>query len=912
MSHNACGPINHRDRSSCRRGLWLLVTLAMLEVVGLVGADAAADDAATQPVGSSPLALLDLPQAGSLAGRLVDAPAEAIGSRTTLLWQSPAFVGPFEFALDGIVGIRFPQSEKPRLPEAAGDWRIELVSGDQFAGGIESIDERHVVATIGSAASPTRLVVRRDVVKSVFRDELGASFVGNNGLASWQQGKPDTWRQENGRLISAAPGAKLFREFKAGARTRYDLSLSWRQRPTVRIDFGNGAASDSAGAYRLELSPDGMVAVREEKGSAVAGDDGADLEPCGELPENGLTLTVFIDQDAGRLAVMLPDADKPIADLAIPSAGGKTGGGVEFTVVTGTAALDSLRVSPWRGGSLSLDDTRAGAIRLRDGELLAAVVAGVEKGSGVAVVRAAADAAGGEPRPIPLDTIEEMLFPSAADVAGERKVAGRRGVQATDVYGSRLSGKLLRVEEGAVWLLHPAIEGPVSMPIATLATLVSLEQSAKEQKLPGRLGRLACQAGSLWGCLAKDDGATGGDPPASAAIAWQPQGSLNASPIVMPEDGSQPQATITYVETPSGGVAASGANAIGGIGGNIHTVNNRPAVFGLIADYPAQRAGVRQGEMILAIAPRGDGRFVDTAGLSMEDAQHLLRGWVGSKLQLRLQMNGQERSREVGLVRQSIPQLGGNPQLLQQTLEAYDRLLPPEVVQVDQNAPDWFGSRLILRTGETLPCRVEAIDDVGVRVLLQGGEPTTVAADQVQAVELVPAVARLLTAEKIRSLTMLPRSQRQQPPTHVLRSVQGDYLRGRLVSMDTQTVRIAVEANPNGKPLSIPRSDVSRLIWLHPENLETPWTPPQPQGGQGLFVESVSGSTQRLRMTATGLEGNLLVGTSPVVGPCRIDLEKIERLLIGRAIDNTPRSLPYAQWKLQPAPEPRNLPPRNP
>ncbi|MCX7414257.1 MAG: PDZ domain-containing protein, partial [Planctomycetia bacterium] len=826
-----------------------------------------------------------------------------------LLWQSPAFVGPFEFALDGIVGIRFPQPEKRRLPEAAGDWLIELVSGDQFAGGIESIDEQHVVATIGSAASPVRLVVRRDAVKSVFRSELGATFIGSDGLASWQQGKPGTWRQEDGRLISAAPGAKLFREFKAGARTRYDLSLSWRQRPTVQIALGMGGAQEVPGAYRLELGPGGMVAVREEKGSAD-GDSAADLEPCGDLPENGLTLTVFIDQDAGRLAVMLPDADKPIADLAIPSTGGKTGGGVQFTVVTGTAALDSLRVSPWRGGSLSLDDTRAGAIRLRDGESLAAVVVGVEKGSAVALVRAAADAAGGEPRRIPLDTIEEMLFPSAADVAGERKVAGRRGMQATDVYGSRLSGKLLRVEEGAVWLAHPAIEGPVSMPIATLATLVSFEQPAKEQQLPGRLGQLACQAGTLWGCLAKDDGATGGDPPAAVAIAWQPLGSLNASLFVMPEDGSQPQATITYVETRQKGTSSTARAIIGGIGGAIETVDNRPAVLGLIAGSPAERAGVKSGEIILAIAPRGDGRFVDTAKLSMEDTQHLLRGRVGSKLQLRLQMNGQEQPREVGLVRQSIPQPGGNPQLLQQALQAQDRLLPLEVVQVDQNAPDWFGSRLILRTGETLPCRVEAIDDAVVRVLLQGGEPATVAADQVQAVELVPAVTRPLTAEKIRSLTMLPRSQRQQPPTHVLRSVQGDYLRGRLVSMDTQTVRIAVEANPKGKPLSIPRSDVSRLIWLHPENLETPWTPPQPQGGQGLFVESVSGSNQRLRMMATGVEGNLLVGTSPVVGPCRIDLEKIERLMIGRAIDNTPRSPPYAQWKLQPAPEPRNLPPR--
>jgi hypothetical protein len=124
-----------------------------------------------------------------------------------------------------------------------------------------------------------------------------------------------------------------------------------------------------------------------------------------------------------------------------------------------------------------------------------------------------------------------------------------------------------------------------------------------------------------------------------------------------------------------------------------------------------------------------------------------------------------------------------------------------------------------------------------------------------------------LTAEKIRSLTMLPRSQRQQPPTHMLRSVQGDYLRGRLVSMDTQTIRIAVEANPKGKPLSIPRSDVSRLIWLHPENLETPWRPPQPKSGDGLLVERVSGSTQRLRMTATGIERNLLVGDGKELRP---------------------------------------------
>jgi hypothetical protein len=343
---------------------------------------------------------------------------------------------------------------------------------------------------------------------------------------------------------------------------------------------------------------------------------------------------------------------------------------------------------------------------------------------------------------------------------------------------------------------------------------------------------------------------------------------------------------------------------------------------------------VQAGEIIDAIAPRGDGRFVDTAGLSMEDVQHLLRGRVGSRLQLRLAANGQaepretlqqraERAlrpaangqaqpREVGLVRQSLPQIGRNPQLLQQALAAHDRLVPPELVQVDQTAADWFGSRLILRTGETFPCRVEAIDEQGVRVRMPGSEPVTVADEWVQAVELAPAGSRELTSEKFRSLTTLPRSQRQQPPTHVLRSGQGDYLRGRLVSVDATSVRIAVEAGPQGKPLAIPRADVVRLIWLHPENLDTPWTPPAAAPGAGLLVEGVGGTAERLRMAATGIDGNTLLGTSPVVGPCRIDLGKIDRLLIGGRPDGAIKSLPYAQWKLHPAAEPRNLPPRKP
>ena len=906
MVRNA--PFSTRRSAS---GRWAMLLLA----VGVCRAICAAEP------GERPLsAVLDLPREGSLAGRLLDSPAEADGPRKTFLWQVPAFVEPFEWAIDGVVGIRFPQPGDGRQPAATGNWRIELTDGGELVGTIEAIDERHVVAVIGPADAPVRLRVRRDAVRSLFHGEAGATYLGgggagSGGLAGWQQTPSGSWRDEAGRLASTAPGAALFRDIQAGPRTRYDITLSWQERPTLRIAVGLGEAKDFTSGYRLELRPDGVVAVREENGPAGSGDSRADLERCCDLPERGLTVTLFVDQDAGRLAVMLPDGDQPIADFTIPPADGKRGGGFSLAVVAGAASLESLRVSPWPGGPLGLDASRVGSIRLRDGGPLAAIVERMEQGSGHVAVRSTADAVGGEPRQIPIDTIEEVVFPSTAATTQEGSgdeppVIPRPELRATDLCGSRLTGSLLRVEKGIVWLSHPAIDDPVPLPIATLATLASVRQPEADQTLPGRIGRLACEQGSVWGCLVGCAAADAGDhdTPRPAVLAWRPLGSLTASPLASAADGGQPQATITYVEPPRADAAAAGAGAIGGIGGHIGAINGRPAVVGLIAGSAAQRAGVMPGEVIHAIAPRGDGRFVDTEGLSLEDAQHLLRGRVGSKLQMRLQRNGQDKPREIAMVRQQIAQLGRNPQMIQQALQAHDRLAPPDVVNLAENAQNMFGSLLILRTGETLPCRVESIDEQGVRVQLPDSEPVTVGADLVQAVELVPAAGKNVTAEKFRSLSMLPRSQRQQPPTHVLRSLQGDYLRGRLISMDGQTVRIAVEASPRDKPLAISRGDIARLIWLHPENLDTAWEPPQPAANSGLLVESVAGDSNRLRMAATGIKGNTLLGTSSVVGPCRIDLERIDRLLIGGDIEKTPQKRPFSQWKLQPAPEPRNLP----
>ena len=810
---SACGVLNRRDV-----GLWLLTLLA---AAGLGrGAGRAMDPDRHDTDGTTALAVLDLPRHGSLTGRWLDLPAEAAVGRTTLLWQSPAFAGPFEFALDSIIGIRFPQPAEGSELQAAGDWRIELVSGDQFVGGIESIDERQVVVTMGSLASPSRLVVRRDAVQGIFRGAPVAIAAGPGGSAGSLTGGLA------GTRATLVAGESLFRDLKTGLRSRYDIALSWQERPTIRIALGCDGADDATPGYRLELGRDGdgIVAVREEEGSDGGAGDRADLQPCGDLPENGLTLSVYVDEQAGRLAVMLPDANEPIADLTIPPAGGKTGGGIQITVTAGKASLDSLRVTPWQGGSLSHAGTREGEICLRDGESLAAVVGKMEPGIGTIVVRAASAQGDTEPRRIPLEQVDWILFPSEGLPAREQTTddaeseVGCSVVQATDLTGSRLTGRLLRVEQGTVWLEHPAVTEPVPLPMATLAAIAGTASPAEPPTLSGRIGRLACGQESVWGCLVSGAGAgeanAGSDGSPAAAIRWQPLGSLTASPLAAAGDGGQPQATITYAE--------KGTSDASGAAGDLQATKRQTT----------------------------------------------------KRQATKLQATKQKATK------------------LQTTKR--------------------FASLLILRTGETLPCRVEAIDEKGVRVQVSVGEPVTVATDLVQAVELVPAPGREMSAEKFRSLTTLPRSQRQQPPTHVLRSVEGDYLRGRLVAMDAKTIRIAVEASPQAAPLSIPRDQVARLIWLHPENLDAPWQPPQPPAGEGLLVESVSSDNDRLRMLAMRIEGNRLFGISPWLGPCDIDLEKTDRLLIGGARDDSPLPFPYAQWKLLAAPEPRNLPPRKP
>jgi hypothetical protein len=584
------------------------------------------------------------------------------------------------------------------------------------------------------------------------------------------------------------------------------------------------------------------------------------------------------------------------------------GEGLQIDVLSGAVVLERLRISPWEGGETVPDEDQPAAVELNNGRLIVGTVTGLSD-DGRALVVVPGGEAESSPQNVLLGTVAAILFPAvAAPTAGAEGTAPRR-VRVSDRYGSSLTGELVGVAEGNVTIKHAAIEAPVSLPIGLLEGIGAIALAAEDPVLPGRVGRLELEDAVHDGCLVPVP--ADGDAAGWGAIGWLPRGSLIAAPFAPAADGSAPLATIRYDESSPND---SDDNQNGWIGVTIGKVDGKATITEVIPGGPFSQSFGWGGAPVhlRAVAPRGDGVFVATEGLPIDDVMDLVQGRAGTEVQLQVSEGTIWTNRSLSLKRGLHPIWGRDRQRLREVLAAQERLLARAKKGGGETESDRFRSIVILENGESVNGSVESIGERGVRLLRKGADPVTIPPGEIKAVELVPKTGVLISPEKFRSLTTLPRSQRFLPPTHLVRSMQGDYLRGRLESMDGENLRIAVDADPRGKPLSIPRQDVARVIWLHPESLDDAGQPQAATLTPGLPVEAVAGRGERLRMAATGIEGNVLIGAHAILGPSRIDLDSIDRLLIGGVLEETPRLPPYAQWQLQPAAEPRNLPPKKP
>ena len=251
---------------------------------------------------------------------------------------------------------------------------------------------------------------------------------------------------------------------------------------------------------------------------------------------------------------------------------------------------------------------------------------------------------------------------------------------------------------------------------------------------------------------------------------------------------------------------------------------------------------------------------------------------------------------------------------LQQTKQEIDleESLLQRVDQAKSKSTSKTGARdshvVHVRTGDVIACRVDRIDEQGVRLLAINSDAQFIPHDQIKAIEFAAnAISPDLDAAKRERLLTIPRLQKSAPPTHLLCSQNGDFLRCRLLRMDLEKLVVGVQLGE----VEIPRERVSQLIWFHPKDLKIK----QPNN-TSLFAgketaKQFEGMAQlllrdgkRVTFRPQGVDGKFVEGEGVYLGECRFEIDQIDQLIFGVRIAAEVANFGYNRWKLRPAIEP--------
>ncbi len=191
----------------------------------------------------------------------------------------------------------------------------------------------------------------------------------------------------------------------------------------------------------------------------------------------------------------------------------------------------------------------------------------------------------------------------------------------------------------------------------------------------------------------------------------------------------------------------------------------------------------------------------------------------------------------------------------------------------DENA---WRNAIYLRGGDLVDGRVVSIGPSGVRFRSSRHGTATISHDRVEQLELSllenPAAASLDETTR-RRLSTIPRMQADSPPTQILVSPSGDYLRCRLTSLDD--TRVAVTTH--GASAEIPRDHVAQIVWLH-ANTEEP-SPFARSPSARFRVTRWDG--ERLTLSGLRVEADHVVGRHESFGECRFRITELTEIAVG-------------------------------
>ncbi|HBE71318.1 MAG TPA: hypothetical protein DDW52_24495 [Planctomycetaceae bacterium] len=223
--------------------------------------------------------------------------------------------------------------------------------------------------------------------------------------------------------------------------------------------------------------------------------------------------------------------------------------------------------------------------------------------------------------------------------------------------------------------------------------------------------------------------------------------------------------------------------------------------------------------------------------------------------------------------------------------------------------------QLAFRTGDVVSGSVKGIDASGVH--FSSPQTTTNFADHLQLKSVtLQSYERGVTIgeKKLKRLVTVPRLQQDFPPTHLLISTTGDYLRGRLQRLDDDLAVMEV----GRESVSIPRAAIAKIVWLFERDWDTndqveDENRTSGQGDDKQFVGATDPADKdlpflvhTLRSGDRGLtfepsaltQDGRLIGRSSLLGDCEVPLGLVHRILFGKDVGERIRQYHDDPWSL--------------
>lgn len=916
-------------------------------VMALGAAPAHADEGASPEKRS--MAVVRLAGDAFASGEL--RPSNAPG---TLAWQSPAFTRPFEFRLGAVRGVRFPSPADTTRPE--GEYRVELVNGDVLFGTLTrvSADEIEVATT---RFGPLRLL--RDSVRGLHRwnvEEL--VYQGPNGLSGWRETEGEqAWSEESGQLLATRAGAIFSDDLSLPERAAVEFELSWQSQPNFCLALGVDDKSRVAEApFRFEVFSRTNVEQSVLLADARTGED-ADWEYTFQDPGQRWYETDF-DSSGWKVGP---------AGFGMP---GKADGNVRTEWTAPEAWLrrkfelssDPKSVSMWihhdeyvrvwiNGQLLYAEDGKVAGYSLVP---LKRAGAQLHQGVNVIAVQCRQSEAG--------HYVDVGLVDQTTSSSGEL-VAVREGALDVDLtslqelgaategrtrltaYIDQTDERLLVYEPNGAALADlklPMGDAPARTGLALLnrggaVRLERLRVSRWDGVPPGDARadepRLRSVDGSnTYGRLEAFDAAAGqfvlNDNGQEKRVAADQVASVYPRTSDEPLNAGTDSLRVVYYD----GTQLSGELQRVADDHLEFTSSSIASPLRLPISSMRSLVVIKQAETTSDMATEGKQGVLELDGLRLpgvlvagrETGEASCLVWrpdfSATDSPLHTNVSGQITFRSAAPTVPSPPPQAesARARLLRLLTMRLARYLVENSPPGSEASPTEFRSTLHLRSGDNFACNVSRIDEEGVYIHAADVGATFLPNAQVKSLEL-KSTSRppRLGKTKRNKLLMLPRAQTDSPPTHLIRSVKGDFLRARLTTMDADKLRVELQLHEQ----NLPRDRVSHLIWLHADEMDDALTakespvenkepPAETQeaavpAAPVMLAQAWMSGGNRLTFHPRQLTDGSLAGTSQLLGDCHVELESVNRLLIGDAIARESGESPYVIWKLHRAIQPK-------